>query len=51
MREKSYLEAIKEAVWQEMEDDKYMFVLGEGADPALGSFHRSSVFAKIQNLT
>jgi len=46
MREKSYLEAIKEAVWQGMEAEKYMFVLGEGSDPALGSFHRSSEMFK-----
>lgn len=46
MRKKSYLEAIEEAVWQEMESDKHMFVFGEGSDPALGSFHRSSEFVK-----
>ena len=46
MKQKSYLESIKEAVLQEMEDDNNMFIFGEGADPALGSFHKSSEIVK-----
>ena len=46
MRKISYLQAIKEAIYQSMKRDKRVFVYGEGSDPALGSFHKSSEMAK-----